>query len=71
MTLAASHWDPAQHRRVWGRTIADVGIARWEYGDHPGAADAWGTAVPILKSLQSTRADDALNRIRRRAPELV
>ncbi|TQM32702.1 helix-turn-helix protein [Nocardia bhagyanarayanae] len=68
---AASFWDPSQHRRVWGRTIADVGVARWEYGDHSGALEAWASAVPILKTLQSTRADGALKRIRRRAPELV
>ncbi|WP_331758467.1 helix-turn-helix domain-containing protein (plasmid) [Nocardia sp. NBC_01377] len=69
--LATTFWDPNAHRRVYGRTWADVGLARWENGDHGGAVAAWEIAVPILQPLQSTRADAALTKISKRAPQLV
>ncbi|WP_433635489.1 helix-turn-helix domain-containing protein [Nocardia sp. CA-120079] len=69
--LATTFWDPQKHRRVYGRTMADVGLARWENGDPGGAVAAWEIAIPILAPLQSTRADAALAKIRKRAPQLV
>lgn len=68
---ATAYWEPGLHRRVYSRTMADVGLARWYNGDHGGAVDAWKVAVPILLPLNSTRADAVLTKIRKRAPELL
>ncbi|MFE3280597.1 hypothetical protein [Nocardia sp. NPDC059239] len=63
--------EPRQHRRVYSRTLTDAGVARWNSGDPGAAVDLWQHAIPILASLNSTRADAALNEIRARAPELL
>lgn len=70
-TLAASMWNRDTHPRVFALTSADAGHARWRMGDEAGAAEAWNQIVPTLQDIDSARTSAALDRIRRKAPELV
>lgn len=68
---ALSMWDRQAHARPYALTATDVGAARWAMGDESGAADVWRTAIPVLRSVESKRTDQALIQIRSQAPELV
>lgn len=68
---ALSMWDRQAHARPYALTATDVGAARWAMGDESGAADVWRTAIPVLRTVESKRTDQALIQIRSQAPELV
>ncbi|MGW4325362.1 helix-turn-helix domain-containing protein [Nocardia sp. NPDC004573] len=68
--LATHIWNPQTHARVWALTAAETGLLRWKLGKHTAAVDMWRAAVPVLHAVDSARADIALAKIRRTAPEL-
>jgi transcriptional regulator with XRE-family HTH domain len=69
--LAASMWNRNTHARVYSLTATDAGLARWDLGDYSEAASIWHTAIPALKSVDSSRTNGALSKIHERAPELL
>ncbi|WP_157170947.1 helix-turn-helix domain-containing protein [Nocardia araoensis] len=68
--LTTSVWDPRTHARVWALSAAETGVLRWKLGKHTDAIDMWRGALPALHAVDSARADIALRKIRRTAPEL-
>lgn len=69
--LAASIWSPVTHPRIHALAATDAGMAQWRLGAHGDAEATWRAAVPILRGVDSARAEKALKKIAKHIPSLT
>lgn len=61
---AAARWDPETHPRVRTLTLTSLAAAQAAQGHIEQACGTWAEAIPLLRTIQSARADRALATIR-------